>query len=1613
MVRPVVRLGPNEVSVTDLDAIKAIYGTKPTFQKSNFYRRIATTGQQSLFTTVDPDYHHRHRRLLASPLSEASLKSMIPQVEARVSLAIQRIREETKSRGAADVFKWWRFMTTDVIGELTFGESFRMLELGHVNEYSRDLERITKVGALRATFPALVDFSWLVPVPAFRDALKHDMNMRGYAAASVQRYKDLVKADPDNAPETLFRYMYSAEERGEIPFNELRDQAQSYLAAGTVTTAISLTYLTWAVCRHPEIQAELVKALQALPGEFTDTELRKLPLLNHIIDEALRLHSAAPSPLPRVVPAGGALVAGYWLDEGTEVSTQAYGLHRDPEIFPQPEEFIPSRWEAPTEAMLRSYMPLGRGPRMCLGQFLARIELRLAVARFFLAFPHARMSSLEGMSDKDMDPRVYVLLIPAGARCLIEALNTKYRAHLVHSTAVPSTMWKKMPKKSRLGLSFFQRIFSSPSIGALTAHQQGEAPTESSNWSMLLERYAPEFIWVCTMPYNGAYAIRMFPAEEFAGMLARGEKIAVSQAVTCSTRHYMLTELGSPTGEFYLQPDCASAYMNPSPTERRLEVMASWVHKDGRPVAVCPRNTLQRLSSHIRNEYGLQVLLGFEIEVVFMATSADADMAGPDAMVTLAEEICRALLRAGVSVRLFHAETAHNQWEFVLGPNTPVEAVDQLVQARRIIFFVARSLKWKATLHPRPVATEAGTGAHVHVSVNRQEDDAAAAVLHAEDFDHQLSFFAGILHRLRALCAFTMPLDVSYDRVQHGIWSGGEYVCWGWHNRETPMRRVENNRFEMKTVCGTANPYIAMAAILAAGSIGLRERLRLTLLDCPGDPSNLSPGKRQALGISATFVNMNMTRSQTTRINAPATLDPLAVAVGLLMSCRSTDYFAYEIEDTWHIGIHCYASLVIDSQGKYAHKQVANGNRVCLPVQDRPLNDIARGFCSEYSKHGKIFGQVAFNFSAHVAGQSYIPGSWPLLSLMVPGVHMAICSSHVTVHGNQGNSVEGFVDLICSQLNDRTLDVARPRFLPVAVGKDSDGFQERVKRAVANIKAAKYTMAIPSRVVHVPSRLDMLATLYHGRRANTPRRAFTFRHGEFEATGFSPEVVLSFKDGTVFTEALAGTQTCEKAASKPLHDDPKEVMEHLVAVRGAMRRLRHICEEGTVVISELMSTVTRGNVCHLYSRISGSVLQGKSGWDSIRCNITVPALPKERNAEAIEAFEPMPRELYGGSIVMVDGEDTFEAALVLRTVFQDQNRKWLQAGAGITALSDPVREFTETCEKLASIAPYLQRKVSLVDRFVDDVRPLRLAIIGGGVAGILAGILLPAKVEHLSLTIFEKNADLGGTWLENVYPGVRCDTPAHAYQATFCHKTDWSETFPPGSEILQYWQSLALKHGVYEAVRLRHKVEAAEWDGEACRWTLKVRNLDEGHSVTEVFDFVLTCAGRLNAWKLPDYPGLEDYKGVLRHTWNWDTSFDCEGRTVAVIGNGASGVQVVPNLQKVVSHLYHFARSSTWVGPTAGEAPSTKAETPPQVVDERPNERKWLSEYLSYRKGIEDRAWRGFRGFLRGSAENKGLQDRFTVAIRKHLKARPDILENFIPPFAPNCRRQTQGPGRR
>ncbi|KAF2845155.1 FAD/NAD(P)-binding domain-containing protein [Plenodomus tracheiphilus IPT5] len=348
--------------------------------------------------------------------------------------------------------------------------------------------------------------------------------------------------------------------------------------------------------------------------------------------------------------------------------------------------------------------------------------------------------------------------------------------------------------------------------------------------------------------------------------------------------------------------------------------------------------------------------------------------------------------------------------------------------------------------------------------------------------------------------------------------------------------------------------------------------------------------------------------------------------------------------------------------------------------------------------------------------------------------------------------------------------------------------------------------------------------------------------------------------------------------------------------------------------------------------------------------------------------------------------------------------------AQVTGHLAPAKETEQVNNRPNPPVDYPVSKIQLdANHCIDHVRPLKVAVIGAGLAGITAGILLPAKVPGIDLTIFDKNSDVSGTWLENIYPGVRCDIPAHVYQSTFSPNTQWSEIFAKGAEIRDYWQSRAKKHDVYKYVKLRHRVDEAEWDDAQSKWHLKVQDLVNDKKSTESFDFVITAIGRFNAWKLPDYPGLDDYKGFLRHTSNWDPSFDPTGKRIAVIGNGASGIQIVPNLQLVSKHVTNFVRSPTWIA-TSWAGDERTFEPQPYSEDLRKSFED-PDTYLAFRKDLEDRYWRRFRAMVRGSEENQGIRELFIEVMKKRAAKKPELLDGLIPDFAPNCRRLTPGPG--
>lgn len=156
-----------------------------------------------------------------------------------------------------------------------------------------------------------------------------------YASQSVDRYKKMIEENPSTPKKTLFTKLFDSDKNG-LPHDEIKKEAQGYIVAGSDTTAVTLTYLTYAVCGNSRVRDKLVVEVTALTEPIHDNDLRNLPYLNMVISETLRLHTAVPFGLPRTVPSEGFNFNGYFLPGGATVSTQSYSLHRDPRVFPDP-----------------------------------------------------------------------------------------------------------------------------------------------------------------------------------------------------------------------------------------------------------------------------------------------------------------------------------------------------------------------------------------------------------------------------------------------------------------------------------------------------------------------------------------------------------------------------------------------------------------------------------------------------------------------------------------------------------------------------------------------------------------------------------------------------------------------------------------------------------------------------------------------------------------------------------------------------------------------------------------------------------------------------------------------------------------------------------------------------------------------------------------------------------------------------------------------------------------------------------------------------------------------------------------------------------------------------
>ena len=302
----------------------------------------------------------------------------------------------------------------------------------------------------------------------------------------------------------------------------------------------------------------------------------------------------------------------------------------------------------------------------------------------------------------------------------------------------------------------------------------------------------------------------------------------------------------------------------------------------------------------------------------------------------------------------------------------------------------------------------------------------------------------------------------------------------------------------------------------------------------------------------------------------------------------------------------------------------------------------------------------------------------------------------------------------------------------------------------------------------------------------------------------------------------------------------------------------------------------------------------------------------------------------------------------------------------------------------------------------EQKQKFKVLIIGAGMSGLLAAIRL--QEAGIPYVVVEKNEAVGGTWFENSYPGCRVDSPNHFYSFSFEPNHEWPQYFSRRDELFAYFNRCMEKFGIRPHIRFSTEVTSARYSEDEQVWNVGLKTKD-GKEETIKVNALITAVGQLNRPKLPDLPGLESFQGPYWHSAEWQHQHDLKGKTIAVIGTGASAVQIVPEVAKVAGKVKVFQRSAPWIFPN------------PQYHAAVDDGKKWLLTHLPYYA-------RWYR-FLLFYASSDGLlpalkidpewphQDRsislLNDRIRQNLVANiksqigdnPELLEKVIPKYPP------------
>ncbi|PPR03724.1 hypothetical protein CVT24_007372 [Panaeolus cyanescens] len=306
-----------------------------------------------------------------------------------------------------------------------------------------------------------------------------------------------------------------------------------------------------------------------------------------------------------------------------------------------------------------------------------------------------------------------------------------------------------------------------------------------------------------------------------------------------------------------------------------------------------------------------------------------------------------------------------------------------------------------------------------------------------------------------------------------------------------------------------------------------------------------------------------------------------------------------------------------------------------------------------------------------------------------------------------------------------------------------------------------------------------------------------------------------------------------------------------------------------------------------------------------------------------------------------------------------------------------------------------------LDRPLFDERLVRIICIGAGASGLILAYKLRRSFTNFELVVYEKNEAVGGTWVENTYPGCACDVPAHTYTYSFEPKSDWSSIYASSEEIQQYFEDFSEKYQLQQYIKFNHQVSNATWDDVSGEWKVDALRLDDGQMIQDRCHILVNATGALNAWKWPDIPTLHSFKGPLIHTAKWDNTLDLEGKHVGIIGNGSSALQLLPAIYPSVRKVTNFVRSPIWIAPSFSEPQRQHTEEEKSKFKQDPE------SHLAFRKAQVSGVFTRWPVFLKDSEAQKITVSMLTQLLKDKLPSY--LVDSAIPNVGVGCRRVAPG----